>query len=138
MKKEKMEGNNSACPEIKAHILKNEFAKYTDGGKTSANSEAPRTTRLTTGTLVWYTLVNLNLKILLHLMFRDSLTRYPHFQTPLSSLSNAKEAINHHQANGKLYYADPNSVHQPILTLKILEIVLTYGSQRALLIWFYL
>ena len=44
-------------------------------------------------------------------MLKDSLIGYPQFQTPFSSLDNAKQAIEFHKNNGTHYFENFESIN---------------------------
>ena len=62
-------------------------------------------------------ILSLILKITVEIIAGNDLKKYPHFQTPLSSIDSVNEAIYYNRANKKYYYLDPNSINQPILII---------------------
>lgn len=64
--------------------------------------------------------------------------KFPHFQTPLSSMRQIKEAIHHRkhtqQSQGQQsFYADPNSVNQSVAVIRLFEFILDtfkFGSDE--------
>lgn len=102
-----------------------EISKYQNRNQTKYSAaDNTRRESISFINILCYTIISTNIKIVLQFVLGDSLQKYPHFQTPYSSLSNVKEAINHHRQNGTYYYADPNSINQSVLVIKAIDYLL--------------